>query len=76
MDQEHSIAFGPFRLETTPGRMLHELAEALAVLTADRVLVLVLKTCSGVTARRSRPLPPWRSDASRLGCWCWGRIGR
>ena len=21
MDQEHAIAFGPFRLETTPGRL-------------------------------------------------------
>lgn len=48
MTPEYHLAFGPFRLEmtqgrlhgTTPARMLRELAEALEALTADRVLVL------------------------------------
>ena len=61
---------------TTPARMLRELAEALEVLTAERVLVLILEDLQWSDPRRSRPSPTWPSVPSRRGCWWWGRIGR
>ncbi len=56
--------------------MLRELAEALEVLTADRVLVLVLEDVQWSDRATVEALPTWRSGASWHGCWCWGRIGR